>query len=125
MKYFVAVLCLAQVNFVVEKWKCWVVNGWMTVFYLIATINWFPNERDEFFVLIQVVLSAPSEPTVVEQAAAALASAQSGATAAVAALSEKALSVAGVKSNEELLTNVQQQGEAYVTQIKGEDFVFI
>lgn len=72
--------------------------------------------------LIQVVLSAPSEPTIVEQAAAALASAQSGATAAVAALSEKALSVAGVKSNEELLTNVQQQGEAYVTQIKGEDF---
>lgn len=65
------------------------------------------------------MISAPSEPTVVEQASAAIAGAQASATAAVSDLNQKVLSAAGANSNAELLTTVQQQGESYATQIKG------
>ena len=68
------------------------------------------------------MLSAPSEPTLVDQTAAALASAKDSATAAVTELNQKVLEAAGVKSNTELLTTVQQQSESYAAKIKGDIF---
>lgn len=69
---------------------------------------------------IQIVLSAPSEPTAIEQASQFLETAQQKATEAVANLNTRVLETAGVKSNEQLLNSVQTQGESYAAQIKGD-----
>lgn len=71
------------------------------------------------------MLSAPAEKTIVEQAEETLASAKEQATVAVSAANQKLLEVAGAKSNTELLTTLQQQGESYVTQVKGKRVEFV
>lgn len=64
-------------------------------------------------------MSAPAEKTVIEQAEENLATVKEQAIVAVAAANQKLLEVAGAKSNTELLTSLHQQGETYVTQVKG------
>ena len=68
------------------------------------------------------MLSAPSEKTVVEQTQDNIAAVQKQASTAVASLNKKILEVAGVKNNEELLTTVQTQAQAFATQVKGTFF---
>lgn len=70
------------------------------------------------------MLSAPSEPTAVEQGAAVIANLQASATAAVSDLNQKVLSATGVQNNAELVSTIQQQGESYASEIKGEQLTF-
>lgn len=67
------------------------------------------------------MLSAPAEPTIFDQAQQTIASIQEQATAAVTDLNSRFLEATGVKSNEALLTSVQQQGQTYANQIQGEN----
>jgi hypothetical protein len=69
------------------------------------------------------VLSAPAEPTLFEQAQQTFASIQQQATAAVTDLNSRFLEATGVKSNEQLLNSVQQQGQTYANQIQGENLI--
>lgn len=67
------------------------------------------------------MLSAPSEPpTFVDQAQATLSNIQKQATDAVSELNSRFLEATGAKSNTDFLSTVQQQGQDYAGQIKGE-----
>lgn len=65
------------------------------------------------------MFSAPAEKTIIEQAEENLSTVKEQATAAVVTVNQKLLEVTGSKSNAELLTSLQQQGENYVKEVKG------
>lgn len=70
------------------------------------------------------MFSAPNEqPNVVETVQQNIAAIQQQATAAVTDLNTKVLAAAGAKNNEQLLNSVQQQAQAYATQVKGKKMI--
>lgn len=65
------------------------------------------------------MLSAPSEPTLVEEVQNRVAAVQQQAQAAVKDLNEKVLKASGAQSNVQLLETVQTQAQSYAAQVKG------
>lgn len=66
------------------------------------------------------MLSAPNEPSLVEEVQNRVAAVQQQAQAAVKDLNEKVLKASGAQSNVQLLETVQTQAQSYATQVKGE-----
>jgi len=69
--------------------------------------------------LAQIVLAAPAEKTVVEQAQENFATIQKQATEAVQDANTKFLEITGTKTNVNLLNTIEQNANTYGTQVQG------